>query len=97
MTGFLHPLAAALGYACDKMTELLMFFVFRLVRLRRLTGDMEITEYAISVASSAAVYGLFKIGKRRATRLNSRQSHTPLTAVASAITFIILITLFSIF
>lgn len=97
MTGFLHPLAAALGYACDKMTELLMFFVFRLVRLRRLTGDMGITEYAISVASSAAVYGLFKIGKRRATRLNRRQSHTPLTAVASAITFIILITLFSIF
>ena len=97
MTGFLHPLAAALGYACDKVTELLMFFVFRLVRLRRLTGDMGITEYAISVASSAAVYGLFKIGKRRATRLNRRQSHTPLTAVASAITFIILITLFSIF
>ena len=97
MTGFIHPLAAALAYASDKKTELLMFYLFRLVRLPRLTGDMGITEYAISVASSAAVYGIFKIGKRRATRLNRRQSHTPLTAVASAITFIILITLFSIF
>ena len=97
MTGFLHPLAAALGYACDKMTELLMFFVFRLVRLRRLTGDMGITEYAISVASTATVYGLFKIGKRRAISLNRRQSLTPLTAIVPAITFIILITLFSIF
>lgn len=97
MTGFLHPLAAALGYACDKMTELLMFFVFRLVRLRRLTGDMGITEYAISVASSAAVYGIFKIPRKRTMRSQLAKRNTALTTVAPALTFLILITLFSIF
>ena len=96
MTGFLHPLAAALGYACDKMTELLMFFVFRLVRLRRLTGDMGITEYAISVASSAAVYGIFKIPRKRTMRSQLAKRNTALTTVAPALTFLILITLFSI-
>ena len=93
MTGFLHPLAAALGYACDKMTELLMFFV----RLRRLTGDMGITEYAISVASSAAVYGIFKIPRKRTMRSQLAKRNTALTTVAPALTFLILITLFSIF
>ena len=97
MTRFLHPLAAALGYACDKMTELLMFFVFRLVRLRRLTGDMGITEYAISVASSAAVYGIFKIPRKRTMRSQLAKRNTALTTVAPALTFLILITLFSIF
>lgn len=97
MTVFLHPLAAALGYVCDKMTELLMFFVFRLVRLRRLTGDMGITEYAISVASSAAVYGIFKIPRKRTMRSQLAKRNTALTTVAPALTFLILITLFSIF
>lgn len=97
MTRFLHPLAAALGYACDKMTELLMFFVFRLVRLRRLTGDMGITEYAISVASSAAVYGIFKIPRKRTMRSQLAKRNTALTTVAPALTFLLLITLFSIF
>lgn len=97
MTGFIHPLAAALGYACDKMTELLMFFVFRLVRLRRLTGDMGITEYAISVASTAAVYGIFKIPRKRTMRSQLAKRNTALTTVAPALTFLILITLFSIF
>ena len=97
MTRFLHPLAAALGYACDKMTELLMFFVFRLVRLRRLTGDMGITEYAISVASSAAVFGIFKIPRKRTMRSQLAKRNTALTTVAPALTFLILITLFSIF
>ena len=97
MTGFLHPFAAALGYACDKMTELLMFFVFRLVRLRRLTGDMGITEYAISMASSAAVYGIFKIPRKRTMRSQLAKRNTALTTVAPALTFLILITLFSIF
>lgn len=97
MTGFIHPLAAALGYACDKMTELLMFFVFRLVRLRRLTGDMGITEYAISVASTAAVYGIFKIPRKRTMRSQLAKRNTSLTTVAPALTFLILITLFSIF
>ena len=91
MTRFLHPLAAALGYACDKMTELLMFFVFRLVRLRRLTGDMGITEYAISV------YGIFKIPRKRTMRSQLAKRNTALTTVAPALTFLILITLFSIF
>lgn len=97
MTGFIHPLAAALGYACDKMTELLMFFVFRLVRLRRLTGDMGITEYAISVASTAAVYRIFKIPRKRTMRLQLAKRNTALTTVAPVLTFLILITLFSIF
>lgn len=97
MTGFLHPLAVALGYACDKMTKLLMFFVFRLVRLRRLTGDMGITEYAISVASSAAVYGIFKIPRKRTMRSQLAKRNPALTTVAPALTFLILITLFSIF
>ena len=95
MTGFLHPLAAALGYACDKMTELLMFFVFRLVRLRRLTGDMGITEYAISVASSAAVYGIFKLQKNKTTIV--RHHVMPNPVALSAITFFILIVFFSVF
>ena len=95
MTGFLHPLAAALGYACDKMTELLMFFVFRLVRLRRLTGDMGITEYAISVASSAAVYGIFKLQKNKTTIV--RHHVMPNPVALSAITFFILIFFFSVF
>lgn len=97
MTGFIHPLAAALGYACDKMTELLMFFVFRLVRLRRLTGDMGIFEYMISVASTAAVYGIFKIPRKRTMRSQLAKRNTALTTVAPALTFLILITLFSIF
>lgn len=97
MTGFLHPLAAVLGYACDKMTELLMFFVFRLVRLRRLIGDMGISEYAISVASTAAVYGIFKIPRKRTMRSQLAQRNTALTTVAPVLTFLILITLFSIF
>ena len=95
MTGFLPPLAAALGYACDKMTELLMFFVFRLVRLRRLTGDMGITEYAISVASSAAVYGIFKLQKNKTTIV--RHHVMPNPVALSAITFFILIVFFSVF
>ena len=95
MTGFLHPLAAALGYICDKMTELLMFFVFRLVRLRRLTGDMGITEYAISVASSAAVYGIFKLQKNKTTIV--RHHVMPNPVALSAITFFILIFFFSVF
>lgn len=95
MTGFIHPLAAALGYACDKMTELLMFFVFRLVRLRRLTGDMGITEYAISVASTATVYGIFKLQKNKTTIV--RHHVMPNPVALSAITFFILIFFFSVF
>ena len=95
MTGFIHPLAAALGYACDKMAELLMFFVFRLVRLRRLTGDMGITEYAISVASTAAVYGIFKLQKNKTTIV--RHHVMPNPVALSAITFFILIFFFSVF
>lgn len=95
MTVFLHPLAAVLGYVCDKMTELLMFFVFRLVRLRRLTGDMGITEYAISVASTAAVYGIFKLQKNKTTIV--RHHVMPNPVALSAITFFILIFFFSVF
>lgn len=95
MTVFLHPLAAVLGYVCDKMAELLMFFVFRLVRLRRLTGDMGITEYAISVASTAAVYGIFKLQKNKTTIV--RHHVMPNPVALSAITFFILIFFFSVF
>lgn len=92
MTGFLHPLASLLGFLCEKLTRLLMFLVYRLVRLRGTVGDMSPTEYLLSVLSASAIYIFFR--KKRLPLL--RPSRSPRLA-APVITFLILITVFSLF
>lgn len=97
ITVFLHPLAAFAGNVCDKLIGIFMFLVFRLVRLRRLIGDMGLFEYLASVGSTAAVYGFFKFRKNRAMHLCLKQKHATIASIAPALTFIIMITLFSVF
>ena len=97
MTGFAHPIALLLGSAVDGMTKALMFLVYRLVRLRRIVGDMRISEYCIAVFSYFAVRGCFLLYKHRKIGRALPRAPQALAHTVPPLIFLIAITLFSVF
>ena len=97
MTGFAHPIALVLGSAVDGMTKALMFLVYRLVRLRRIVGDMGISEYFIAVFSYFAVRGCFLLYKHRKIGRALPRALQALAHTVPPLIFLIAITLFSVF
>ncbi len=95
-TVFLHPIAVFVGGICDKIIAVFIFLVFRLVKIRRMMGNMGLPGYAVSVVASAVLYSFFTLRKRKRLRLRLPLRHASLCATAPVLTFILLITLFSV-
>lgn len=95
-TVFLHPIAVFVGGICDKIIAVFIFLVFRLVKIRRMMGNMGLPGYAVSVVTSAVLYSFFTLRKRKRLRLRLPLRHASLCATAPVLTFILLITLFSV-